>query len=157
MYKLIIVSLLTVGMLQISGCGSDADAADLSNNMLIDYEVFGGIQTDIFHQKVEVINTIEVFNNFWLSIPSMSDEMPPFDESENTFIGIISESVSCVFSPSIVEVEASSQTITIRVVNELVQIPEQAVCDPLPFPFYAYNIVKIGKSGLPISVIIENE
>lgn len=159
MYNLWSVVLLGILAIQLSGCGSDTEASESDNviGLPIAFQVFEGIQTDIMHQKIEVIDDSDTYNLFLLSIPSMSSDIPTFDESSETLIGVVSNAESCVFKPAVTEVIESGGTISIRIVNRRTDIPDQAVCDPLPFQFFAYNIVKIAKANKPISVIIENE
>jgi len=150
----------------VSGCNSDD--GDTQNQLKIDetstektlnrvaFDTSKGIQTDVLNQRIEVINSASSYNDFWLSISSMSGNMPPFDENSETMIGIISNAQSCIYSPIVTGVKESDATITISILNNPSNIPEQAVCDPLPFEFYAYNIVNIGKTNKPISIVFES-
>ena len=122
----------------------------------IEYEDFSGIQTDILYQKIEVINDVETYNKFWLSIPSMNNEIPNFDEESDTLIGMISNTESCLFQPKVKNVTEKEATIIIKVFNEKVELPEQVSCSQLTVPFYTYNIIKVPKSSKPISILIEN-
>mgnify|MGYP000255301885 CR=1 FL=1 len=159
MHKIWSVILLGVVTIQLPGCGSDTEASEsgITVGTPIVFQVSEGIQTDIMHQRIDVIDDSNSYNLFLLSISSISGNIPNFDESIETLIGILSNEESCVFKPVVTEVIESVATISIKIINERIIIPVGAVCDPLTFQFFSYNIVKIAKTIKPISVIIENE
>tara|TARA_R110001583_G_scaffold31479_1_gene107627 strand:- start:180 stop:548 length:369 start_codon:yes stop_codon:yes gene_type:complete len=111
MYKISTVLLLGLSILNTSGCGSDAvaesytddsEAISVSANenvISIPFEVEAGIQSEVLHQKIEVINDNEAYNDFLLSISSMSGAVPIFDEETETMVGIISNIQGCSFTP----------------------------------------------------------
>ncbi len=158
MRKLWITILLGAVTAQLSGCGSDTEAGEpgRAGGVPIEFQVFRGIQTDVMHQRTEVIDDSDAYNLFLLSIPSMSGDIPSFDENSETLIGVLSNAESCVFEPVVTEVTESDVTVSISLLNVQTVTPDGAVCDPVPFPFFAYHVIKIAKSNKPISVIIEN-
>jgi hypothetical protein len=62
----------------LSGCGSDSEANESGNAIgaPIGFQVFEGIQTDIMHQRIDVIDDSDTYNQFMLPIPSMSGDIP---------------------------------------------------------------------------------
>jgi len=174
-FNLIIAMLLSLGL---EGCGSDSKAADASNGVTLEvnetsgeldetlaevndtafeFTVFEGLETDILHQTMEVIDTTDAYNRFLLSIPSMSREAPDFNEDNETLICVLSNAKSCIFAPVVTSVTESETTITVKILNKKDDTPDDVECDPIPIPFHVYNIVKIAKTSKPISLIIEND
>ena len=158
MDKMIYILVLLIFLVQLSGCGSDATANDYESlGVSISYENSSGIQIDVLHQKTEVVDNMETYNILLASIPSMSGDIPPFNETSETLISVISDSVSCVFTPVLLGVFESEVSITVKIVNQRSDNLEGSACNPLPYDFYAYNLIKIAKTNKPISVLIENE
>lgn len=123
-----------------------------TSEVSIEYEDFSGIQTDVLYQKIEVINDAEAYNKFWLSIPSMSNEIPIFDEDSDTLISIILNAEPCLFQPKVKDVTEKGATIIVKIFNEEIGL---STCSPITTPFYTYNIIRVSKSTKPISVLIE--
>ncbi len=136
----------------LSGCGSDSDTQEVEQSLPIEYTRHSGSQTDIFHQKVEVINTLEIYNNFWLSVPSIND-VPSFDETKETLTIILSPNASCGFGPTVQSVEEHESQILITVGRVYIESPE--TCNPVGYPTYGYSWVKISKSTKQVGVTYE--
>jgi len=137
----------------ISGCSSDANSQtnDTENEFSeVEFEETRSYQTDIFHQKTEVINDPDSYNNVWLSLPSLS-HIPDYDSDLETMIIVLSPSPSCGFHHEVESAYENTETISINIVQ--IPFPDQPACDALPFPIYGFNAIKIPKTDKLINVI----
>lgn len=132
--------------------GSDQDESKGSSLV---FKINSGVQTDIFHQKTDVIQDDDSFYELMASIPTMSGMEPEFNSETDTLVSILSNSVSCSYYPKVKDVFDDFGTIIIEVVNIRVKNPE--TCDPTGIAAYSYKMVKINKTGKPISITIRNE
>ena len=149
MKNLSIILLLAFSLNMITGCSSSANA---NNTSVIEYEGYSGYQIDLFYQKMEVINSNDVYNDFLAGLSSISD-IPTYDEDTETLIAILSPSSSCSFRPIIGGVVESSDTINVSILREYDSSPE--TCDPLPYAIYGYNLIKIAKSSKLVNINFE--
>jgi hypothetical protein len=151
MTKLYLFVLVSFIVSSLSGCGSEASANETSASTLY-FEEFSGTQTEIFHQKLDVINSSDIFSDYLASLPSLTN-IPSFDESTETIISILSPSSSCSFSPAVSSVVESSEKISITV-RRIYQVSPET-CSPLPYATYAYNLIKIEKTSKLIELNFE--
>ena len=133
----------------VAGCGSDAQA---QINLEIEYSHQSGIQTDVFHQYIEVIDTIDSYNEFWLHVPSINN-LPPFDEASETLVVILSPSESCGFSPTVQTVEDQENQVLVTIARVYEESPE--ACNPAGYPIYGFSWVKFEKSSKLIGVVFD--
>jgi len=152
MKKYFITVALFVVSHALSGCGSDTDSQEVEQSLPIEFTSQSGSQTDIFHQKVEVIDTLETYNNFWLSVPSINN-FPSFDDTTETLTIILSPNASCGFGPAVQSVDEHESQILITVGRVYTESPE--TCNPVGYPTYGYSWVKVSKSSKQVGVVFE--
>lgn len=136
----------------LSGCGSDSDAQEVEQSLPIDFTSHSGSQTDIFYQKIEVIDTLESYNNFWLNVPSINS-FPSFDETTDKLTVILLPNASCGFEPTVQSVEEDGNQVLITVGRVYTELPE--TCNPVGYPTYGYSWVKTTKSPKLVGVMFE--
>jgi hypothetical protein len=132
----------------------DSDANEPDSTSMV-YQLASGTQTDIFHQRTDVIQDAAGYYELMASIPTMSDFGPEFNPDTDTLVSIISNAVSCYYYPRVEGVYDELNTIIIELENIRVKNPE--TCDPTGEQFYSYKFVKIDKTHKPISIMIRNE
>lgn len=138
-----------------SGCSSDAGAEINQDSMTVSeikFQEYSGFQDDIFHQRIEIINSDDTYNNLWSLLPSIT-EIPQFSESDETLITILAPSDPCSFIPKLKSVIENNKTITVSVSHEPLPSPE--TCNPSPDPTYGYNLIKIKKTSKLINVVFD--
>ena len=81
----------------ISSCSSDAKANSSTDKAVL-YESSRGHQEDILLQQTTIIDGDSAYNDFLLTIPSMSRDAPVIDFHDNTVISIITNSLSKILS-----------------------------------------------------------
>lgn len=154
-FKKMILSLVVFTLLpSLHGCSSDA-AADAGTEIPVEYQIDAGVQQNIFYQQITVIDDDETYNNFLLSIPSMSSSAPNYDFNVTTVVGVITDIQGCSFFPQVESVIETDRTVKVSILNVKDIHPE--TCNPMPVISYGYFLVSVLKTDKPISVIIENE
>jgi len=132
----------------------DSDANEPDSTSVV-YQLTSGTQTDIFHQRTDVIQDAAGYYELMASIPTMSGFGPEFNPDTDTLVSIISNVVGCSYYPRVKGVYDEFNTLVIELENVREKSPE--TCNPSPESAYSYKFVTIDKTRKPISIKIINE
>ena len=137
-------------LLQFSACEIQQPAEEEPAD--VDFTTTHGVQSNVTSQGFQVINDDDAYNQFWLTIESMSGAMPMYDESSETMVGITAHADACKYFPMVTAVTETDTKITVSVTNrQLVYWGVEGGCESMN-PRFSYNIAKFAKTDKSIDV-----
>jgi hypothetical protein len=131
----------------------------------IDYLKFDGSQTDISHPLIVVINDINSYNNIINIIPSMTGELPLYNDKEETLILVVMHNKLCLYSYQVSGVyhhiwyfsNFNDENYTINLNKKNISDSNlDNNCNFVGTSIYDYTIIKVKKTNRPFGLKVIN-
>ncbi|GAA3914964.1 hypothetical protein [Litoribacillus peritrichatus] len=138
----------------LSGCLEDSNAQTAENIFTpVEFSVISqGSQSDLSTEQYLVAKNEDRFNEIWLSVPSISGDVPLVDFAENNVLTVLS-SIGVCSGLEVTNVEENEHTIIFNLTEVVTFDP--GLCDPSPEAFenFSYAMIAYPKIFKNVSVV----